>query len=83
MVLYLLLMATKNELEIFLMMVQAPLSFHGSSLLCPDNHKTHNLIALEIMVDICKARSLKLSEWQLESLNVSLTFGSCKLGFMV
>jgi hypothetical protein len=44
-------MATKIELEIFRMMVQAPLSFHGSSLLCPDNHKNHYLIALEIMVD--------------------------------
>jgi hypothetical protein len=76
-------MATKIELEIFRMMVQAPLSFHGSSLLCPDNHKNHYLIALEIMVDICKACALKRSDWQLESLNVSLTFGCCKLGFMV
>ncbi len=51
-------MGTKNEIKFFGMVAQAPISFHGSYLLCKENHKNHYLTALQIMVDILEAQSL-------------------------
>ena len=53
-------MGTKNEINLnfFGMVAQAPISFHGSYLLCKENHKNDCFTALQIMVDILEAYSL-------------------------
>ncbi len=50
---------------------------------CQDQHKNHNVMDLEIVVENREASSLKISKGQLGSLNMTLTFACFKFGIMV